>query len=284
MNMLLPEKINWRITYKCNSHPKCKFCYAPFLLNQLEDISLDICEIIIKNAPKLVVIAGGEPTEHPNLFEIMKRLHQAKIKICLATNGINLLRIMPDFYKYVDIITLPIEGTLQTHSYLRNPESYNSVIEILEYLKAHAIHEKFGLNVFINTVCLNQNMLDFPFIAHVINSYQIEVWKIFEYIHYDGINIKRVTQIDNTYLEYLRSLLKNNSTILRYECSINRTNRYFMINPDGTVVVPCVFKQNTFIDREIGSLLENYDKVISEWHNIIDNNNYTDANQIFKLS
>lgn len=76
-----PQKINWKITFRCNADMRCKFCYSPSI-KTIQNKWIQICDAIIEHPPKLVVLAGGEPTTHPNFVDIVKTLHSNKIKIC----------------------------------------------------------------------------------------------------------------------------------------------------------------------------------------------------------
>jgi len=129
----LPSKINWKITSKCDMVPRCNFCYVSEFEESDMRIREHICNKLIELSPKMVVISGGEPTQCKDLPIIIKRLNNSKIKVCLATNGTALLNSFPDFYKYIDIITLPLEGDLITHTYLRSEINFKRVIEILDF-------------------------------------------------------------------------------------------------------------------------------------------------------
>lgn len=74
----------------------------------------------------------------------------------LATNGIDLVNIFPDFYKYINIISLPIEGEYYIHSKLRDKYSFINSIQILDLLKK--IKSMYDIRIFINTVCLQENI------------------------------------------------------------------------------------------------------------------------------
>lgn len=85
--------VNLRITWKCNS--KCEFCYhwkqnvsqphMPFLK------VVDIANQAKSLGAESVVLNGGEPTLHPNFFEILQVFNDLNYSITINTNGSKLL-------------------------------------------------------------------------------------------------------------------------------------------------------------------------------------------------
>jgi len=81
----------------------------------------------------------------------------------------------------------------------------------------------------------------------------------------------------------LVSVIKNGRTIVRYESCKTRTNRYFMINPRGDVVIPSLRKGNVFYEKRIGSLIDDSNATLSNWEAEFDLRNYLDSVKIFNM-
>ena len=93
-----PETVSMEVTKVCNF--KCPYCYANSLylnssLNENNNNFLNINNffdmldnfITEKNFPLQVTLGGGEPSLHPNLYDLVKGLHDRKIAVSITTNG-----------------------------------------------------------------------------------------------------------------------------------------------------------------------------------------------------
>ncbi|MCL2289105.1 MAG: radical SAM protein [Bacteroidetes bacterium] len=277
----LPLKVNWRITSKCNQTDKCKFCYSPTVPDIGKDERMIIAKRIIERGCKVIVITGGEPFMIKELPEIIKLFKQNSVFVNLSTNGNTLLRDFPDFYKYVDILALPLDSAHEdVHNGLRNSRTnYKNVIAVLEHIKENEIKKQYGLKLKIGTVLCKSNLNDLRNIAEKVKLYDADVWKIFEYNHYpDRSNnnefVKNQKSIFNE--TNIRKAIKIPLDKTKLHCanSVSRDNRYFMINPDGNVVLPQKNTNNTFVDEQIGSLLPEIDNTIKKWLEKVDKERY----------
>jgi len=248
------------------------------------DQRMNLVKRIIKRGCKVIVITGGEPFVIAELPRIIKYFASNSVIVNLSTNGNTLLKDFPDFYKYVNILALPLDSNNEsTHSRLRNMETnYKNVIDILDHIKENHIKERWNLKIKIETVLCKSNEKELPQIAEILKKYDVDVWKIFEYNHYpDRPHSKNF--YDNEYVDLdetkIISTIKpflNETTELICANGDSRNNRYFMINPDGSIVLP---KKSHcgFTDEVIGSLLNdtaNTDNVIKQWFEEVDNKQY----------
>ena len=279
----LPLKVNWRITSKCNQTNKCKFCYSPTVQDTGEEERMIIAKRIIERGCKVIVITGGEPLTVKKLPEIIKLFAQNSVFVNLSTNGNTLLKDFPDFYKYVDILALPLDSVHEdVHNKLRNSTTnHKNVIEILEYIKEKEIKKQYGLKIKIGTVLCKSNLNDLRSIAEKVKSYDVDVWKIFEYNHYSDRN--HDNEFDNEIVVFNELEIRKNIQISLGETNLNcanstsRNNRYFMINPDGNVVLPQKDTNNSdFIDEQVGSLLYDIDNTIKKWFEKVDKKRYNE--------
>jgi MoaA/NifB/PqqE/SkfB family radical SAM enzyme len=88
------QRFHWDILYICNYH--CKYCYARAEKDEWNKISLKpvINEVINKldniKKPLEIILLGGEPSLHPQYFEILERLWNFGDKLWVLgciTNG-----------------------------------------------------------------------------------------------------------------------------------------------------------------------------------------------------
>ncbi len=78
------------ITHRCNM--ACANCYLPN--RSIDDLSLDRVVAALEKLPRRtnIRLAGAEPTLHPDLFEMIRRIRAAGHRVTLLTNGLRLSR------------------------------------------------------------------------------------------------------------------------------------------------------------------------------------------------
>lgn len=110
------KHINLRITQNCNS--KCIYCYHWRIKTDQPNMPtykvLDIAFQAKKLGAKSIVINGGEPTLHPDFFEIINSLQQNDMEVTINTNGKlflkdRFIRKFPNKYINVMITILSVE-------------------------------------------------------------------------------------------------------------------------------------------------------------------------------
>ena len=131
---------------------RCKHCFNESgkvrgkLLSHSEIIDLidDACDCI---GIKEVQMTGGEPTQRPDLFKIIRKLQQKEIKIILQTNGVFGSTLTNEILKLPEESTsliVSLDG-IETNDYFRGKGSTDKIINNLEILS-----KKF--NIRINTL------------------------------------------------------------------------------------------------------------------------------------
>ena len=80
------------ITRDCQA--RCDWCYArdSKYNKDIMPVSLvrEVCEIIVSTGAESVILIGGEPTMHPDFFEIVRIVRQYGMRPDLITNGFKL--------------------------------------------------------------------------------------------------------------------------------------------------------------------------------------------------
>jgi MoaA/NifB/PqqE/SkfB family radical SAM enzyme len=82
--------VAWNITKRCNF--KCKHCYSSATANtDKEELTLPQIKGIVDQMKQLkvpvILLSGGEPLMHDDIFEIIAYIREAGIRVSLSTNG-----------------------------------------------------------------------------------------------------------------------------------------------------------------------------------------------------
>lgn len=140
----------FEIIDECNMH--CPVCFANSAPKQGNARSMDDIEKMLatllasEQQPDLVQVSGGEPTLHPQLMDILRRLKASPIRhLMLNTNGIRLARepqlaadlatLKPGFEVYLQFDSLQAVA-LQN---IRGQDMRNIRLQALEQLEKHNI-------------------------------------------------------------------------------------------------------------------------------------------------
>jgi hypothetical protein len=140
----------FEIIDECNMH--CPVCFAnsaPGLGNprSLEQIEVMLQTLLAsEQQPDLVQISGGEPTLHPELMTILRRIKNSPVRhLMLNTNGIRIARdpqlvedlatLKPGFEVYLQFDSLKAEALKN----IRGQDMRNIRLQALEKLEQHNI-------------------------------------------------------------------------------------------------------------------------------------------------
>lgn len=138
----VPSAILW--FSGCNM--RCNFCYNPeIVLGKGKYSFSDIKEFFEsrKQLLKGVVLCGGEPTIHKELYEISKELKAMEFKIKLDTNGLN-----PSLIKallsenLVDYVALDFKASQDKFEQITRSKKFNDFMETLNLITKSSVgHE-----------------------------------------------------------------------------------------------------------------------------------------------
>jgi len=181
------ERVDIKIGFQCNN--RCQFCVQgnkrdilPY--KDLKEIKRDFKEAF-KKGKREVVLTGGEPTLHPNFWEIIKLAKSIGFKnIQIQTNG--------RMFSYMDFCLKTIEAGVtefspaihgpnaKIHDFLTSsPGSFNETIQGIRNLK------KLGQRVITNTVITTRNYRYLPKIAELLVNLDVDQFQ-FAFIHITG--------------------------------------------------------------------------------------------------
>ena len=109
----------WNITSKCNL--KCVHCYANADgVSEFERASSFIDDLSSIKIPVLL-ISGGEPLMHKNIYEILEYAKSRGIQVALSTNGTLIDEEVAGRLKEigVDYVGVSLDGMKETHDFFR---------------------------------------------------------------------------------------------------------------------------------------------------------------------
>lgn len=275
--------IDWRITAKCNSD--CDYCYAS---TNLPEMSIDciktVVESISKSGCRTVCISGGEPLLNDNAISIIKQLHNNGISVYLSTNGTEYMKYREELEKYISKLSLPLDGfdeesnKINGRDVLQNGtqvvSSFEAVKKILDYYECHT--HNFAIK--IGTVLTSQNLYieHFRKIYEFLRNYSIDLWKIYEFIPEGrGKSNQTALAIHSEALEDFRKefmqFQEKVSSTGKFDCLLAtrsmRNAAYFIIQPDGTVILPIDNGNSGVAEVLIGDLSKQHiADVLREWN------------------
>ncbi len=131
--MALPSKlIQINVSYTCNKD--CSYCYAKDLKEEYrEDMDLEnfkkILDWLKKNNIDSLNLAGGEPTIHPEIGNMLELANKEKFKITVFTNGL----FNESFLKYADHANFFLVNYNHKDTYTE--KEYELLHKNLDYIK-----------------------------------------------------------------------------------------------------------------------------------------------------
>ncbi|WP_281950766.1 anaerobic ribonucleoside-triphosphate reductase activating protein [Nitrosophilus kaiyonis] len=141
----------------CNM--RCPYCHNPDIVFGKNSLNFDeVIKFLNKRKRVLegVVISGGEPTLHKDIFKICKSIKELGYKIKLDTNGSN-----PDILKkliekgYLDYVALDFKGPKKKFENIAKINSYEQTLESIEILIQSDI--EYEIRTTVHTLLLNEN-------------------------------------------------------------------------------------------------------------------------------
>ncbi len=274
------EVVDWKIIGTCNL--RCLHCYGPPKTDTalpLEKLLAIIDKFKLLKI-KWVVLTGGEPLLVQNIETVFRHLNQHNIKIALSTNTTYFRKFQPSIEKYVSSLNIPIDGsTPEIHAKSRkDTASYHSAADVLKFYLENPENKPELLRV--GTVFSKANQGDFINIARLLEPYEsiISTWKIYELMNSDthlDLRAPILHEHANFELEMeeLHSTGLLSSKILVSRAS-SRNKAYFMLNPQGQVVVPTNL-DGISTDMPAGDFLWTpTDKLLARWQTMVSTENY----------
>jgi radical S-adenosyl methionine domain-containing protein 2 len=230
--------INFHITEACNMH--CKYCFAKYggvdrnahlLSFQQYCIILDQVK---KNNFSKISFAGGEPTLHPFLAELVQYSKKIGLTTMLITNGSALTEnLLSDLHGKLDWVSISIDS-LNSQTNKRIGRVFKGISPNDKFYSEKArLIKKYGMRLKINTVVSSVNYSER--FSDFINFVKPERWKVFQVQQIENVNRKPGEEFfikENLFDQFIK-LNSNVQVPLIPEKNDDMIDSYVMIDPFG---------------------------------------------------
>lgn len=280
--------IDWRITSECNNG--CGVCYACNNGPDMEEKDIDIViDKLSKFGCKSICISGGEPTKSKYFEKIISKLNESGFSIFLSTNGYKFMSYRDIIEDYIDKLSLPLDG-YNAESNTKNgrgKDSFDCVKEILDFYKDN--NHKFDIK--ISTVLTRKtcNIYHLEKIFNLLNEYNISMWKIYEFIPENRglVNKNNFSLKRDKINEVQRWVNSVNNGNFRVELvkKKKRNAAYFIIQPNGNVIIPIEEKNGNVLEKKVGNILSDSIQDIENcWDKYVNIDNYYSNIKLRKIN
>ncbi|MBB2486039.1 heme d1 biosynthesis radical SAM protein NirJ [Mitsuaria sp. WAJ17] len=175
----------WNLTRRCNL--TCKHCYALSADHHYPgELSYDeICTVmddLRAYGVPVLILSGGEPLLHPQLFEIASRAQSQGFYTALSSNGTMIDAAMADRIaaQHFDYVGVSIDGSRDTHDRFRRKEgAYEQSMAGIRLL-----HER-GVKTGLRYTFTDLNGQDFPFLLQLMKDEGVDKF-YFSHLNYAG--------------------------------------------------------------------------------------------------
>lgn len=156
-------KTGW-LTLNRTCNLRCKWCYArdteyKSSLTMSKDLAFELIDFFDSINVKHIILIGGEPTIHPDFFEILEYAKERKIKCALVTNGLMFKNDeFIDKYKSMGMssVSLSLKGENEkTYEEITGFDGFQETIDIIKKLVSSDI------SVSVSMVLTENNMNSF---------------------------------------------------------------------------------------------------------------------------
>ncbi len=132
-----PRRIYFQITRYCNL--ECPTCFIKAGKDGAHiptDAIMDVAEFMGRNGLIEVRLTGGEPSLHPEFFDILHKFQEEGVYVSVATNGIVSQRTLDSLCEEKNLwVICSIDGTRETHNKYRS-NTFDKIVRNLRYLKS----------------------------------------------------------------------------------------------------------------------------------------------------
>lgn len=149
-----PRRVYFQITRNCNLNCRSCFIKAKSDGSHVPTSSIfRIAEFLGYFGLMEVRLTGGEPTTHPDFFEIIEKFQQEGVYVSIGTNGFFNDKIRERLCKLKNIwLICSIDGNKETHNSFR-PATFDRILKNMEYIK----NQNPGLRLRLNTILSKKN-------------------------------------------------------------------------------------------------------------------------------
>ena len=151
-NSLKPETLLLMLTKRCNL--RCEFCDIHDSTEEMKtEDAIKVIENVKRLGVRLLVITGGEPFLHRDLFKIVRYAKDIGLDVCITTNGSLILDRLDEIDPSgLDTLSVSLDGIGSVHDEMRRGNGiFKKVQQGIDKLKTH------NCTVALNFVLTNKN-------------------------------------------------------------------------------------------------------------------------------
>jgi MoaA/NifB/PqqE/SkfB family radical SAM enzyme len=149
-----PLKVFFSITRQC--HLDCPMCFAKGRSYQQPTLPAVAIKALIETLGRMGVLeirlTGGEPTIHPDFFDLVEWCADAGINVSINTHGVYSPRTLARLREgSVGDFHVSVDGPREIHEYLRGAKTFQRTLDTIRELRMA------GKSVRINTIVFQHN-------------------------------------------------------------------------------------------------------------------------------
>lgn len=179
-----PPAINYHINRTCNA--ACTFCFATFPTSE-EELPLDearrMLDMLHRAGAKKINFAGGEPTLHPNLGQLLAHSREIGFVTSVVTNGARLRRLLDSHASCLDWAGLSVDSAEEAVEVALGRGRGHHVrraIELADAVRSHGIRLK--LNTVVTALNRHEDL------GPLVRRMRPDRWKVFQVLRIEGEN------------------------------------------------------------------------------------------------
>jgi radical S-adenosyl methionine domain-containing protein 2 len=229
-----PIAVNFHLWKPCNYH--CRFCFATFRDVQGHLTFSDAKRLLLllrEAGTEKINFAGGEPTLHPHLGELLFESRRLGFVTSIVSNGVRIAELLEKHAGNIDWVALSVDSAsevIQKNLGRGNGDHVQRSIALFDELHRYSIHVK--LNTVVTRLNFQEDMSEF------VRRVRPERWKVFQVLPVDGQNDGSVeellisTQQFQEFVERHQILLEEGFRPVAETNNLMKDS-YVMINPQG---------------------------------------------------
>ena len=180
--------VNFHIVPRCNL--RCDFCFATFrdVHGRLStEDAMRIIRLLAEAGTEKLNFAGGEPTLHPQLPELIQEAKRLGMTTSVISNGLRLLDVIKRSGGALDWAALSVDSASEATQKELGRGKGNHVAQALAIARASA---DAGCRLKLNTVVTALNWSED--MSAFVRAFKPERWKVFQVLRVVGQNDGRV--------------------------------------------------------------------------------------------
>ncbi len=234
--------IDFHVTSECNQ--ECPYCWGPqdFEHPVNTDTALSIITRVKDVGARRIVFTGGDPLKRPDIGPLIRHAKGIGLEVALSTTGDELTAaFLDEFGLYVDLISLPLDGSTEEVSARTKKEGhFAAIMRALDWLRRHP-----GIDVKLCTPVTRHNLSDVPTIVRLADDYaQTTSARVFYNLFQtfprsmQPREWEELLVSDEEFTALERQLAGQARIRLNFLTHATLDRLYVMIFPDGNLIVP----------------------------------------------